>query len=507
MIAKRTILLSLLKALFFQNIVGTFAFCNTHTTRRGQCSIRTSRGQRIYFRNSTTFPDIDEGTSGSSPFYLNNDGKSEEKQLKPQQESIRYNNEILPRKTNGFSSRSQKSQNKQKVVTAPKRWEPREKMFNRRIDIKLEPTTTFSRTKQSTPDLLTREEERELTNAIRRFQTLLQIREDLIPLKEIEKYNNLVATDNVSESEWAQTCGISVIQLRNVILHGKEANSKMIAANGGLVSMMAKKFIGSVQQANEFNNGMGTILTYQDLIQEGNIGIMEAAKRFDPDLGNKFCTYAIFWVRQRMSKAIYDYSRTIRLPPHVHQVVIKISKARKDLQQKNGRQATNRELAQHVGISLEKLEKYSDASRTVISLEQRIQGGTKQSSEDSRTLGDLIRSDLPTPNEDAEYQSMCDVLLSAVNELPGNERDILVGLYGLDGDNPKTTEEVSKQLGVARYRITAIKKRALNRLRRNPRQILNLKPYIEDCEIGEEINFGEKERKTKELTPEEIWHF
>merc|ERR1712137_861188 len=107
--------------------------------------------------------------------------------------------------------------------------------------------------------------------------------------------------------EWAEACGTSVEELRRIMVDGQDARSRIVEANGGLVGSIAKRYHQPVQQANQANNGVGTILSYSDLIQEGNLGLMEAAEKFDPERGFRFSTYASWCVRGRMSKAISDY--------------------------------------------------------------------------------------------------------------------------------------------------------------------------------------------------------
>jgi len=512
-VAKPLLLFPLFQAvvLLENNIIGTFAFCNIpSSTMRylGQCSTRTIGSKRMDFGTNAALLDTYEDTVSLSPL-------SEKIYLKKgsQKKSINHNiNKILPGKINKFSQKKIKvvrhNQNNEAIATKRRQQQRGKKRL--RIDVKVEPTATFSKTKKTTPDLLTREEEKELTNEIRRLDTLLRIREGLVLSKREGEKDCDESDDFISESEWAEACGLSVIQLHDVIWQAREAKNRMVSANRGLVVLTAKKFIGAIDIANEQNNGLGTILSYQDLIQEGQIGLLEAIRRFDPELGNKFSTYAVWWIRQRMIKAVYDYSRTIRLPPHVHHIVLKIGKVRKDLESQNGRWPTNQELAERVGISIEKLETYSKAFRAVVSLDHRPGFGKKQSgsARESATMGELISCSQPTPHEDAEKQSMREALLSAVNELPSKERKVLVGLYGLNANYPKTPEEISKDIGLPCCRINTVKTQALKRLRNNRKQILNLKPYI-DWEVAEYVNFGEKEKRKKreDLTPEEIWSF
>jgi DNA-directed RNA polymerase sigma subunit (sigma70/sigma32) len=125
-----------------------------------------------------------------------------------------------------------------------------------------------------------------------------------------------IETPQPTEEEWAEACEFSVMELRQVMHDGREARSKLVASNAGLVTQIAKRHYWTLKRSNQDGRGVGTILTMQDLIQEGNLGLMEAAERFDPSKGFRFSTYATWWVRQRVLRSIADYSRVIRLPVH-----------------------------------------------------------------------------------------------------------------------------------------------------------------------------------------------
>ena len=119
-----------------------------------------------------------------------------------------------------------------------------------------------------------------------------------------------------TEEEWADACGLSLAELRRVLTDGMEGRTRLVAANTGLVTSIAKRHFASLRRNAEGGDGIGTILTLQDLVQEGNMGLMEAAERFDPSKGFRFSTYASYWIRQRISRSIADSSRVIRLPAH-----------------------------------------------------------------------------------------------------------------------------------------------------------------------------------------------
>jgi hypothetical protein len=164
------------------------------------------------------------------------------------------------------------------------------------------------------PDLLTREEEHNLTLHIRRLRQGAHIRNELVTQTERQP----------AENEWAEACGLSVMELRRIMYDGQEARSTLVSANAGLVTSIAKRHYYAVKQSTEFGGGLGTILTMQDMIQEGNLGLMQAAERFEPERGWRFSTYATYWVRQRIFLSISDSSRTIRLPAHGEYLIVSL---------------------------------------------------------------------------------------------------------------------------------------------------------------------------------------
>ena len=176
-------------------------------------------------------------------------------------------------------------------------------------------------------------------------------------------------------------------------------------------------------------------------------------------------------------------------------MIKRINRSRHEIEQQTGRAPTPQELAKHLDISLEKLELYSDSSRSVLSLEVPFRKGSHKE-EDTRTLGEFISSDSPTPEEDAEIESLRQDIRDAVNGLGGRERDVLVSRFGLDDGSPRTVDETSKRLGISRDRVRVIEARALNKLR-NPQRNYKLKEYVGhgETEQAEEAN----------LSPERIW--
>lgn len=204
-----------------------------------------------------------------------------------------------PRDATGFPSSSRVvsvkgKRNRLSRMVRPKSLSSRARVEGQTVSIK----------KHST-NLLTKEEEKNLTLRIRSLRQAIRIRDDLVTQYEQQP----------TESQWAEACGLDVIDLRRVMHEGQEARSTLVSRNVGLVTSIAKKHYHSLKQATQ-SGGMGTILTLQDMVQEGNLGIMQAAERYEPERGFRFSTYATYWVRQRILRAISDSSRIIRLPAH-----------------------------------------------------------------------------------------------------------------------------------------------------------------------------------------------
>jgi hypothetical protein len=159
-------------------------------------------------------------------------------------------------------------------------------------------------TSRSSSALLTHDEEREITYSIRDLHKAVKIRDEL----EDDEFP--------TEEDWAKACGLEVMSLRRIMSKGQEARTVLVSANVGLVTSIAKRHYHALKQATDAMGGVGTILTLQDMIQEGNFGLMKAAERFEPERGWRFSTYATYWIRQRILRSISDSSRVIRLPAH-----------------------------------------------------------------------------------------------------------------------------------------------------------------------------------------------
>jgi RNA polymerase sigma factor (sigma-70 family) len=339
-----------------------------------------------------------------------------------------------------------------------------------------------TRRKATSTDLLTFDEEREIAGTIKLFRSVTQARENLMDWMckngAIEMNQNMEPLDH----QWASACSLSVDQLHDIVTRGQEARTRLIKANVGLVTMIAKRYHSMLSyggMAGSTGGGAGgtdATLKLDDLVQEGYMGIMEAAERFDPTRGFRFSTYATHWIRQRIVRAIAESSRMIRLPVHVQTIIRNMHKTHKNLEEQIGRKPSMPELAHEMGVPLDKINLYQHLSKNVLSLELPVD--RHSNTEDKRTLGDRVAcTEMATPDEDFLSESMRGEVHAMLDALGQVERLVLTHRFGLYDGRPKSIRETAEGMGVSSDVVRNVESKALNKLRQ-PRMNYRVKEYI-----------------------------
>ena len=267
-------------------------------------------------------------------------------------------------------------------------------------------------------------------------------------LKEIGRINLLTTEEEFEYAKLAE--------------QGDEYAKKMLAeSNLRLVVSIAKRYVG---------RGM----LFLDLIQEGNIGLMKAVDKFDPSKGYKFSTYATWWIRQAITRAIADQARTIRVPVHMVETINKLARVQRQLTQELNREPTEEELAEKLNISVEKVREVYKISQDPVSLETPI------GEEDDSHLGDFIKDERTmSPEEYATAEMLKEELSNVLLTLTDREEKVLRLRFGLDDGQCRTLEEVGQIFGVTRERIRQIEAKALRKLR-HPSRSRKLKDFLID---------------------------
>jgi RNA polymerase nonessential primary-like sigma factor len=294
--------------------------------------------------------------------------------------------------------------------------------------------------------LLTREQEIIYGKQVQQMMSLLEAKEALA--KELQR--------EPTTDEWATKVDVAIEELPETIKRGKRAKQKMIEANLRLVVAIAKKY----QKRN---------MEFLDLIQEGTMGLERGVEKFDPTRGYKFSTYAYWWIRQAITRAIAQQARTIRLPIHITEKLNKIKKVQRELAQTLGRSPNANEIAKALELEPAQIREYLNLARQPVSLDIRV--GDNQDTE----LQDLLEDDGPSPDHFMTQEALRQDIDTLLAELTPQQREVVSLRFGLQDGNELSLAKVGERLNLSRERVRQLEHQALAHLRRRRE---NVQEYI-----------------------------
>ncbi len=291
--------------------------------------------------------------------------------------------------------------------------------------------------------LLTDEQEIVLGKQVQQMMALLAVKQELV---------DTLGQEPTLE-QWSDRADLSPDRLQSIMHQGQRAKQKMIEANLRLVVSIAKKY----QKRN---------LEFLDLIQEGSLGLERGVEKFDPMRGYKFSTYAYWWIRQAITRAIAQQSRTIRLPIHITEKLNKIKKVQRELTQELGRSPRLKEIAEALELEVAQVREYLTIARHPVSLDLRV--GDNQDTE----LKDLLEDDGTQPAEFADHESLRQDLENLLAELTPQQREVLTLRFGLADGRELSLAKVGRQLNISRERVRQLEHQALKYLRRRRADVI-----------------------------------